>query len=423
VPEKPCIWYIHPYAGGPGIGRYDRPYHLSREWEKTGIKSVVIAASNHHLLDQPQMAGTKDVNGVHYEFMAVPPYQGNGTGRILNMFALGLKVLLKHREIARRHGRPSMIIASSPHPYAFLSAWWLARKYYAKCIFEVRDIWPLSMVELGGVSGRHPLVRLTGWIERFAYRRSDAVVSLLPAASGHMVSLGLNRDRFHYIPNGVDITSATPVADEGSDCVMLARRWRREGYSVVVYAGALGRPNHVASLLRAIIELRSRGYEKVRAIIVGRGEQAEELAALIRANGLEEAVALFGQIPKIEVQTLLQYASMGYISLRPEPLLRFGVSPNKLFDYMLAALPVIFAIRAGNDPVAEAGCGRSVDPGDVPAIAAALQELSSLQDIDLAALGQSGKAYVELRHGYDRLAAAYREFLNEDWPSAHPPRE
>ncbi len=411
VPEESCIWYIHPYAGGPGIGRYDRPYHLSREWEKAGIKSVVIAACNHHLLDQPQMAGTKDVNGVYYEFMATPPYQGNGVGRILNMFALGWKILLKHRAIARRHGRPSMIIASSPHPYAFLSAWWLARKYKARCVFEVRDIWPLSMVELGGVSGRHPLVRLTGWIERFAYRRSDAVVSLLPAAAGHMMALGLSRDRFHYIPNGVDVSSVAAVRDEGSDCVMLARRWRSEGYRVVVYAGALGRPNHVATLVRAIIELRSKGYEKVRAIIVGRGEQAEELAALIRSNGLGEAVALFGQIPKIAVQALLQNASIGYISLRPEPLLRFGVSPNKLFDYMLAALPVIFAIRAGNDPVAEAGCGRSVDPGDVSAIAAALQELSSLQEADLNALGLNGKAYVERKHGYDRLAISYSSIL------------
>ncbi len=411
MPEKPCIWYIHPYAGGPGIGRYDRPYHLSREWGKTGINSVVIAASNHHLLDQPQVAGTKDVNGVHYEFMDTPPYQGNGVGRIINMFALGWKILLKHREIARRHGRPSMIIASSPHPYAFLSAWWLARKYDAKCVFEVRDIWPLSMVELGGVSARHPLVLFTGWIERFAYRCSDAVVSLLPMSAGHMVSLGLDRDRFHYIPNGVDVSGVTAIQDEGSDCAMLAKRWRAEGYSVVVYAGALGRPNHVVTLVRAIIDLRSKGYEKVRAIIVGRGEQAEELEALIRSSGLGEAVALFGQIPKMAVQALLQNASIGYISLRPEPLLRFGISPNKLFDYMLAALPVIFAIRAGNDPVAEAGCGRSVDPGDVPAIAAALQELSSLQEADLSALGRNGKAYVERKHGYNQLAISYENIL------------
>jgi glycosyltransferase involved in cell wall biosynthesis len=411
VPEKPCIWYIHPYAGGPGIGRYDRPYHLAREWGKMGINSVVVSACNHHLLDLPQTAGTKDVNGVRYEFIDTPRYQGNGAGRIFNMFALGWRILCSHREIARRHGRPSMIIASSPHPYAFLSAWWLARKYKAKCVFEVRDIWPLSMIELGGVSARHPLVLLTGWIERFASRRSDAVVSLLPRSVEHMISLGLNYDRFHYIPNGVDTDGVTAVQDDESDCVMLARRWRREGYSVVVYAGALGRPNHVATLVRAIVELHSKGSKKVRAIIVGRGEQAEELEALIQSNGLGEVIALFEQIPKIAVQVLLRNASIGYISLRPEPLLRFGVSPNKLFDYMLAALPVIFAVRAGNDPVAEAKCGRSVDPGDVPAIAEALQELSSLQEADLSALGRNGKAYVERKHGYNHLAISYKNIL------------
>ncbi|TCS01269.1 glycosyltransferase involved in cell wall biosynthesis [Rhizobium sp. BK418] len=338
------------------------------------------------------------------------------------MFALGWKILTRHHQIAHRHGRPSVIIASSPHPYTFLSAWWLARKYKAKCVFEVRDIWPLSMVELGGVSAWHPMVLLTGRLERFAYRRSDAVVSLLPAAAPHMIARGLEPERFRYIPNGVDLSNMPRSWTEEPECVTLARFWRTQGYCVVVYAGALGRPNHVTTLIRAIIELRSKGYDKVRAIIVGRGEEKDELKSLITSNALEETVALFGQVPKVDVQSLLADASIGYISLRPEPILRFGVSPNKLFDYMLAALPVIFAVRAGNDPVAEAGCGISVDPGDVPAIAAALRELSSLQDIDLAALGQNGKAYVERRHGYDQLAAAYRELLNPHGPSPDPPR-
>jgi len=116
------------------------------------------------------------------------------------------------------------------------------------------------------------------------------------------------------------------------------------------------------------------------------------------------------------VQGLLREASAGYISLRPEPLFRFGVSPNKLFDYMLAALPVLFAVRAGNDPVAEAGCGISIDPGDPQAISAAIRRLAALTEEARQAMGERGRAYVLQRHGYRQLAQDYLRLLALEAP-------
>ena len=116
---------------------------------------------------------------------------------------------------------------------------------------------------------------------------------------------------------------------------------------------------------------------------------------------------MFEQIPKRAILSLLRQADVGFISLRPEPLFRFGVSPNKLFDYMLAGLSVIFAVRAGNDPILDAGCGYSVNPSQPDAISAALTALSSMTPSARREMGRRGQAWVERHHSYAVLARNY----------------
>ena len=404
-PDTGSIWLIHPYAGGPGVGRYDRPYHLARHWKAMGRRSVVLTPSEHHLLDAPRSPGLARIEGVTYEFVSSLAYRGNGLGRIINMAVFTARLVQEANALAARHGRPALVIASSPHPYAYLAAERLARRFGSRCVFEVRDLWPLSLIELAGLSPSHPLVRVTDWLERRAYRTADAVVSLLPCTLEHMHARGLSEDRWHYIPNGVEILKedSEPV---DSPAATLARKWRAEGRTVVVYAGALGRPNHVESLVRGMEMQRVVG-SNTAAVIVGRGELQSELAALVEQLGLQDRVALFEQIPKRAVLALLRQADAGFIALRPEPLFRFGVSPNKLFDYMLAGLPVLFAVRAGNDPVAEAGCGYSVDPGQSDSISAALSALAAMPPSERREMGARGRAWVVEHHGYAALARDY----------------
>lgn len=406
------IWLIHPYAGGPGVGRYDRPYHLARHWQELGRRVVILTPSNHHLLDKPLMPGVEQIGGVTYDFIRSPAYSGNGLGRLMNMAAFTAQLAYQGKAIAARHGRPALVISSSPHPYAWLAAERLARRFGARSVFEVRDLWPLSLVELAGVAPSHPLVRFTAWLEKRACRKADAVVSLLPGTLPHMASLGMDPNRWRYIPNGIE-PQAEAVSSAVTPPLELVRRWRAEGRKVFVYAGALGRPNHVEQLVHAMVLQRDSG-ERTGAVIVGRGEQEEQLRLLVARLNLSDRVALFPQIPKKDVLGLLQEASVGYISLRPEPLFRFGVSPNKLFDYMLAALPVLFAVTAGNDPVAEAECGLSADPDDPRAISAAMSRLAALSDSDLRSMGERGRTYVLQKHSYRHLAQEYLRILGAD---------
>jgi glycosyltransferase involved in cell wall biosynthesis len=374
-----------------------------------GEKCVVITSSDHHLLDQHVVPGPAEIQGVSYEFLKSFDYQGNGLRRLLNMAAFTARILQKSGPLARRYGRPSRIIISSPHPYAYFAGEYLRKRFSAKLIFEVRDLWPLSLVELAGVSPSHPLVRFTDWLERRAYRTADHVVSLLPCTKPHMLERGLNEKRWHYIPNGIlkhDSLSSTV----NSDAMRIVRQWREAGMFVLAYTGALGRPNHVQSLIAAL-DIQARRDSNVRAVIVGRGDQKDELISLIENRNIADRVAVFDQMPKQEVISLLNCVDAGFISLRPEPIFRFGISPNKLFDYMLLELPVVFAVTSGNDPVSEAGCGSTADPRDPKDISRAIDLLANLSKAERQKMGARGKDWVIRNHSYDVLAENYIKLM------------
>jgi glycosyltransferase involved in cell wall biosynthesis len=403
------IWYIHPAAGGPGLGRYDRPFHLSKHWQKQGLLPTVISPSYHHLMDEPMQSGPCRIQGVSYHFLSTPYYSDNSWGRLRNTLTFAVRLAVAGENLVSRYGMPHAIIFSSPTPYGFLSAYRLAKRYTAVCIFEVRDLWPASLIELCDMSPSHPMVILTRWVERFAYKKANKVVSLLPGTLGYMKEAGLEPQKWHYIPNGIEHHEIEEVCPE-HQCFSVVRKWRDDGFNVVVYAGALGRPNNIEPLIHALKEAKQTGV-KIKAIIVGRGELYDRLRGVISDLGLVDDVAMFGQIPKIAVKHLFEVCDAGYISLRPAPLLRFGVSPNKLFDYMAAKLPVISAVATEHDIVARANCGISVNPSNVDDIAGALIEFCSLSRHKRNELGVNGRQYVLSQHSYSTLSKLYQNVL------------
>lgn len=407
--SSPNIWYVAHYAGGPGIGRHSRGWYLARTWQNQGARATVIAANRHHMLDASQPSGPQQVEGVAYHFLPSPSYSTNGLMRVLNMFAFTAAFRASQRRLLSLHGTPDAIIASSPHPFSFLATHRLARSLGARSILEVRDLWPASITEIMNVSPRHPMVRLTAAVERFAYAHADAVVSLLPKTEDYMRSRGLPGGRWHYVPNGIvrDERSDRPP---GSPVFAQIEEWRRNDFCIVSYTGALGVPNNLDRLIDAMSILKTRN-PSVRALVVGRGDVEEQLKAQVTSLGLEDRIRFFGQVPKSVARAIQEDVDIGFIGLKPSPVFRFGVSPNKLFDYMMSGLPVLSAIEAGNDIVAEAGCGISI-PGAGPSdIAEALDRLANMLPAERKRIGRNGQHFVESKHDYELLGRSYLDIV------------
>jgi glycosyltransferase involved in cell wall biosynthesis len=170
----------------------------------------------------------------------------------------------------------------------------------------------------------------------------------------------------------------------------------------------MGQPNALDTLLDAAALLREA---PVQILLVGDGHERRRLAGRIAAEQLS-GVSLLAPIPKAQVPGFLGALDIAYLGWRRQPLYRFGIAPNKLMDYMMAGCAVLHAVEAGNDPVAEAGCGLTVAPEDPGAIARGVLELAALPAAQRRALGARGRAHVLAHHTYPVLARRFADALS-----------
>lgn len=412
------ILLINHYAGSPAMGMEFRPYYMAREWVRGGHEVTIAAASFSHLRTvNPGGASAMEeewLDGIRYLWFRTPSYGGNDLRRVRNMAAFVSSLLFHHREILRR-ARPGAVIASSTYPLDIFPAWLIARRAGAKLVFEVHDLWPLSPVELGGMSPLHPFILVLQGAENFAYRASERVVSMLPEARGHMEGHGMERGKFVYIPNGIDLGDwrGDPEKIPGEHGRTLSRM-RGQGGLIVGYAGAHGLANDLDALLDGAEILRE---ENLWFVLVGQGPEKEKLRGRCRSRGLDRVVFL-PPVSRKAVPDLLARMDVLYLGLRREPLFRFGVSPNKLMDYMMSGKPVVQAIEAGNDLVRDSGCGFTVPPGDARALAGALRAMAALPPGERERMGGRGRDYVMARHHYGILGEAFLRVLRPDGSGA-----
>ena len=407
------ILYLNHYAGSPRHGMEYRPYYLAREWVQAGHAVRMLAADFSHVrARQPDQAGTRHhelIDGIDYHWYPTPAYAGNGLGRVQNIWRFLRQVWREAGRIVREF-RPDIVIASSTYPMDIWVAHRivkLARQQGLDCrlVFEVHDLWPLSPIELGGMSPSHPFIRLCQAAENYAYRHADVVVSMLPKVAGHMQDHGLDLRKLHIVPNGITLDewqgNPPPLRE---DVAQHMRACKQAGLQLVGYAGSHGTPNALDVMLQAAALLRDA---PLAFVLVGDGHEKAALQAQAQQLGLQN-VAFFDPIPKAQIPSFLAVTDIAYIGWQRVSIYRFGIAPNKLMDYMMARCVVLHSVEAGNDPVAEAGCGITVPPADPAAIADGLRQLAALDAGARARMGDAGRQFVLEHHTYPVLA---RRFL------------
>ena len=287
-----------------------------------GWEHVIIAANlNHYTGDR-----VDSVRG----FLTVPVmrYSSNGFRRVLNWVSYMPSALV----VGLRQGRVDVVYGSTPHLLAALTAWLVAVLKRAVFVVEVRDVWPKVLVDMGQLSESSPIYRVLSALARFLYRRADAIVIMAEGSRDELARDGVPDEKMHYIPNGADPEDFVPSADRDA-----LRRTYGFTRTTAVYAGAHGPANGLHLLLDAAEELAD---EPLDIVLVGGGVLKERLVRDATERGLTN-VRFLAPVPKTEVVDLLAAADIGLHVLDDVPLFQTAVSPNKLFDYMAAGLPVL----------------------------------------------------------------------------------
>ncbi|RUM50248.1 MAG: glycosyltransferase WbuB [Hydrogenothermus sp.] len=403
------IWIINEYAGSIYHGMEYRHYYIGKELVKRGYKVYIISASHSHVfIKQPNVKESfksENIDGINYLWVKVPKYNhSHDKKRVLKWFIFTLKTyfslpinLLK---------KPDIIIVSPMATFPIVSGYKWAKKFNAKLIYEVKDIWPLTLVELGGYSLNHPFIKLMEFFEKFAYKKADKVVSVLTYAYKHMEKQGLDIDKFVYIPNGICLEDYKEIENAPKEVL---DRFPKNKF-VVIYAGTFGKANALEYLIKAADILKE--YKDIHFVLVGKGMEEENLKSLVRKLNSKN-ITFLPPVSKKQIQDLLKRSDVCYIGLKNETIFKYGVSPNKLFDYMYSEKPILYAINSGNNIIKDANCGISVEAENPKSIAEGVLKLYKMSNTEREILGRNGKKHLLKYHTYKVITDKFEEIFND----------
>lgn len=394
------IWIINDYAGSPYHGMEFRHFYLGKQFLELGYSVNVISSHYSHLFKNLPEGPQENIDGINYFWLKTLNY-GNSYNkmRAFKWLIFSFKIFLLPFKLRR----PDVIMVSPMAPFSIFPSWILSKIFKSKLIYEVKDIWPLTLIEVGGISSNHPFIVLMRWFEKFAVKNSDTVVSNLPNYNAHVKdNLKVHR-AVEWISNGVDLAELKqnePLDKE------FGSRIPKDKF-IIGYTGTIGVANALEYLCQSAELLKDN--KDIAFVIVGEGQEKKELQ-----NSFKHLDNIFfiNGIPKRQVQSMLDLFDVCFIGLKRESLFRYGVSPNKLFDYMYSANPIIYAIDSGKINVVDiAECGISVEPENAKAITSGILKLYDLPKHEQFRLGENGKRYVLENFTYNKLARRYKNFF------------
>lgn len=388
---KKVIWIINPYAGAPNYGMEYRHYYLGYEFVKKGYDVYIITSTSSHLLFNKPNVNKKInheiIDGINYIWLKTLNYKkSTSIMRFLSIFHY--TIIVKKIKI----NKPDIIIFSPTLIIPYLTLIGYKKKYNAKFIYEIKDVWPEALIEVANLSKYNPLTLLINYLDKKICKNSDYIVSLLPNIYLKLKNYGINENKIKFIPNGVTCNNI----DSNNEKLINNNKF------VVGYAGSLGIMNAMKYFIEAAKELSDN--KDIIFVIYGNGSEKEILENSCKGY---DNILFYDSVSLSEINEKIKEFDICYIGWENKKIYEYGISANKLFTYMLAGKPIIHSVNSFNDPVKESGCGISVEAANVEKIKEAIILTKNISIDERIKMGEKGKEYVIKNHNYVKLAEKY----------------
>lgn len=393
---KTNIWILNHYASGMYFDHGGRHYNFAKYLRRAGYAPVIFSANSKHgkaerffetdALWEERIAEEIDTPFV---FVRARTYTGNGKQRVLNMIDFYRNVKKAAKEYAAQHGKPDVIYASSVHPLTLVAGLQLAKHFGVKCVCEVRDLWPESIVAYSSrFTKDNPLIKLLYRGEKWIYKKADAVVFTMEGGYDYIVEQGWGKEipcsKVHHINNGVDLElfdynkEHFRVEDPELDDPKVFK---------VIYTGSIRRVNNLGLLLDAAKCVKD---PRVKLLIWGDGDEREALERRVRDEKIAN-VEFKGRVEKKYVPSIVSRSDLNLVHWEQAPLLKYGASYNKLFEYMAAGRPIFATVCPGYSIWGRYDCGRDTEDTRPEPLARELEKMAGLPPEELLRLGENAR--------------------------------
>lgn len=398
------IWYISKYSSPLKYGLGSRHFYLAREFNELKKRTIIFSSDSNHLTKFPEFPATyfrESIDGVETWWIKTLKYKGSASiRRILSWLDFEIKLwLMPKAKIAR----PDVVIVSSLSLLTILNGFWLKKRYRCRLFFEIRDIWPLTLVEEGGFRRWNPFIMILAWVEKFGYLKSDVIIGTMPNLSEHVKAVTGKNPPCYCFPLGFDpalYEQSEPLPDGYEERYIPRHKF------IVGYAGSIGRANALETLIRCAERMKDNPH--VHFVLIGDGGMLSGYQK--RISGLPN-ISFAPKVKKLQVQSFLRRCHVLYFGAGKSKIWHYGQSLNKMIDYMYAGKPVIASYSGYPSMLNEAQSGVFVPAEDVRALKNAILAYARMPRERLEQIGKRGKAWLLQNRRYDKIAREYAKLF------------
>jgi glycosyltransferase involved in cell wall biosynthesis len=400
------ILCISKYASPPNYSKMPaRLFVLAKEFMNLGHRATLITSDSNHFSTYPEtneIYNFERVENVSLCWVKTKKYIKTASiDRVLSWFDFERKLF---KMDLNKIEKPDVVLISSLSIFSIIYGYYLKKKFNSFLVFEIRDIWPLTMIEEGGFSKWHPLVLLIGFIEKFGYKKADLVVGTMPKLDLHVKNILGYEKPFHCSPLGFDPVN---YQEENMDDNPFENVFPKNKV-IVGYAGSMGITNALEPFIKAIYLLKDD--KSIHFMLVGSGDLKATFEEQLKDY---TNVTFLPRIGQNEVKYFLQKCDILYLSTKDSKVWDYGQSMNKIVEYMLASKPIIASYTGYPSMINEANCGKFVKTSNAEDLKKAILNVINLSVEERKQLGRNGKKWIYDNRTYSTLAKEYINKIKE----------
>ena len=380
------VWILNHYAGNMYVVGGGRHYYMAKYLKENGFNPVIFCSNYDHFTHrncvengQHWIEKQESETKVSYVFVKTRAYPNNGIKRVLNMTDFYRGMLKTAKQYAEEKGFPDVIYASSVHPLTLVAGIKIAKKFGVKCISEVRDLWPESIVAYSSRwTRKNPVMKVFYAGEKWIYKKSNCVIMTWAGGYDYIKDQGWQNDipeeKVAHISNGVDLE---PFLANIQEHPYKDADLSDSSYKNFIYTGSVRKVNNLGILVATAQKLKEAGNTDSRILVFGDGDEIEQLKK--DAQNLNNII-FKGRVPKYNIPSIL---SQGYASIlhnSSTELDKYGQSQNKFFEYLAAGRPILMTSSVGHSVIKKYGCGVELDSQEPESIAQAIISLCNLTE-------------------------------------------
>ena len=415
------IWIIDHYSSEPKYGGIQRQFDFANELSKRGYKTVIVSSSfshyTHSYISEENCYITKFAEHSFYAYLKTSPYAANGGfGRIRNMISFVAAVKKNCQGIVDKLGKPDVVVGASIHPLAWIAAYSVAKKYKVKFIAEVRDLWPEAFLLSGEKMWCDPMVIFFRCVERWMFKKADKIIySMLYGDKYFCDKCGLPRNKVFLIEQPMDCERFDRNSSGKINEVPKAIMDFIYNSFVCVFTGYFMYYEGVMQMLEAAKIVKSKGLP-IKFLFIGSGEEEENMKNYVNNNNLEN-VLIYGRISKEIIPAVLTQCDICLAHCAfsgKENAFKYGISKNKVNEYLYSGNCVIYGRDDKNDPVAKYSSGYVINPFDSKQFYEKIVEVYFMSPEKRSEFGKNGRNYINKYHRTESLVDKLLEIYDID---------